>query len=112
MAYRDLRVLEASQRAADKVIALIHRPSGRNLLHTKQMIDSVQSIAANISEGFGRGTAGDRARLLRIARGEAEETIQHLGANLRARRLAPKDYWVIKNLLVVVVRMLNSLLAK
>lgn len=112
MAHRDLNVLDATERAADKVNELIDGPSGWRLLHARQMRDSVQSIAANIAEGFGRGTAGDRARLLRIARGEAEETIQHLRANFRARRVAPRDYWSIRNLLIVIVKMLNSFLCR
>jgi four helix bundle protein len=103
-------VLEASERAADRINTLIDGPSGRRLLRIYQMRDSVQSIAANIAEGFGRGTDGDRARLLRIARGEAEETIRHLNANWRAKRVSPGDYWPTRDLLVVVVRMLNSLL--
>jgi four helix bundle protein len=110
VAHRDLNVLDASERAADKISDLIDRPSGRRLLHVRQMRDSVHAIAANIAEGFGRGTVRDRARLLRIARGEAEETIQHLGANYRSRRLSSKDYWPIHNLLVVIVKMLNSFL--
>ena len=74
------------------------------------MRDSVQSIGANIGEGFGRGPGRDRKRPLHIARGEAEETIRHLKANFRANRITPKDYWPIHNLLVVIVKMLNSLL--
>ena len=74
------------------------------------MRDSVQSIAANISEGFGRGKGRDRYRALEIARGEAEETIRHLSANFRNRRIAAKDCWPIHNLLVVIVKMLNGLL--
>ena len=109
MPHLDLRVLQASERAADQVNALIDGPSRRRLLHVWQIRDSVQSIAANIAEGFGRGAGADRARLLRIARGEAEETIRHLNANLRAQRIAPNEYWPIHNLLVVIVKMLNSL---
>jgi len=82
----------------------------RRLLHVSQLRDSVQSIGANISEGFGRGNGRDRARPLEIARGEAEEAIQHLGANFRSNRIPAKDYWPIHNLLVVIVKMLNSLL--
>ncbi len=47
---------------------------------------------------------------LEIARGETEETIQHLSANFRSNRIGPKDYWPLHNLLVVVVKMLNALL--
>ena len=82
------------------------------MLHVNQLRNSVQSIGANIAEGFGRGSDRDRARLLRIARGEAEETIRHLKANFQANRVAPKDYWSIHNLLVVIVKMLTSFLRK
>ena len=112
MAHRDLNVLDASEQAADRINELIDGSSGRRLLHVNQMRNSVHSIAANIAEGFGRGTAGDRTRLLRIARGEAEETIRHLSANFRAKRLEPHTYWSIHNLLVVIVKMLNSFLRR
>ena len=110
MPKRDLNVLQASEHAADRINQLIDGRSRRRLLHVNQLRNSAQSIGANISEGFGRGTDGDRARLLRIARGEAEETIRHLGTNYRAKRVAPSEYWSIHNLLVVIVKMLDSLL--
>ena len=110
MPSRDLDVLDAARRAPDQVNKLIDRvPRGR-LLHVRQMRNSVQSISANISEGFGRGNGRGRIRSLEIARGETEETIQHLSANFRSNRIGPKDYWPLHNLLVVVVKMLNALL--
>jgi len=74
------------------------------------MRESVQSIAANIAEGMGRRSGRERARSFEIARGETEETIQHLGANFRTDRITPKDYWPLHNLLVVIVKMVNSFL--
>lgn len=109
MAHRDLDVLDAAERAADQVDHLIAR-FPRRLLHVRQMRDAVQSIGANIGEGFGRGGGHDRARPLEIARGEAEETIRHLSANFRTNRIAPADYWPLHNLLVAILKMLNSLL--
>jgi four helix bundle protein len=109
MPYRDLKVMEASERAADRVNGLLDGPSGRRLIHVVQIRNSVQSVSANIGEAFGRGEGRDRARVLRIARGEAEETIRHLDANFRMNGIVAKDYWPIRNLLVVVVRMLTSL---
>ena len=79
------------------------------MLHANQMRRAVHAISANIGEAFGRGTNGDRVRVLRIARGEAEETIRHLDANLRSKRISPNVYWSIRNLLVVIVKMLNAL---
>ena len=84
----------------------------RRLLHVAQMRDSVQSIGANISEGFGRGNGRDRARPLEIARGETEETIRHLSANFRTNRLTAGDYWPVHNLLVVIAKMLTALLRR
>ena len=109
MPHRRLNVLDAARRAADGITALIDR-SPRRLLHAGQLRRSAQAISANISEGFGRGPGRDRDPPLEIARGETEETIQHLSANFRSNRIGPKDYWPLHNLLVVVVKMLNALL--
>jgi len=109
MPHRNLDVIDAAERAATRVNELIDR-APRRLLHVRQMRDSVQSIGANISEGFGRGRDRDRNRSMEIARGETEETIRHLSANFRANRIAPEDYWPLHNLLVVIVKMLSSLL--
>ena len=112
MPHRDLDVIDAAERAAQLVNELIDRSRSRRLLHVGQMRDAVQSVGANISEGFGRGKGRDRAHSLEIARGEAEETIRHLSANFRAGRLTATEYWPIHNLLVVIVKMLNSLLRR
>lgn len=109
MVHRDLNVLDASERAADRIHELIDRPSRRRLLYASQLRNSVQAIGANIAEGFGRGTRRDRARLLRIARGEAEETIRHLSANYRTNRISSRDFWPLRDRLVVIVKMLNAL---
>ena len=110
MAYRDLDVLDAAQRAADMLDALIARHPGRQLLHVSQMRRCLQSIAANIGEGFGRGKGRDRNRSLEIARGETEGAIRHLSANYRTSRIDPSEYWPFHNLLVVIAKMLTSLL--
>ena len=110
MPYRDLTVLDAADKAADLLNKLIDSSPRGRLLHVRQMRDAVQSIGANISEAFGRGTGRDRERPLEIARGETEEAIRHLRANFRARRVEPKQYWRLRNLLVVLVKMLTSML--
>jgi four helix bundle protein len=110
MAHRDLAVLDAANRAADLVNELIDRSPRGRLLHVGQLRDAVQSVSANIKEGFGRGTGRDRDRPLEIARGEAEEALGHLAANFRARRIAPGDYWPRRNILVVIVKMITALL--
>jgi four helix bundle protein len=111
MARRDLNVLDAANQAADRVELLLERRSGRRLLSSNQMRRSAHAVGANIVEAFGRGTPGDCTRVLRIARAEAEETIQHLHDNLRAARISQKEYWATRNLFAVVVKMLNALMS-
>ena len=74
------------------------------------MRNSAQSISANISEGFGRGKGRERNRALRIARGEAEETIRHLRANLQSERITQAAFWRLRNRLITIVKMLTRLL--
>ena len=109
MARRDLNVLEAARCAEARVNHLLDRRSGRGLIHSYQLRRSVHAVGTNIAEAFGRGAGADRSRILRIARGEAEESIEHLHSNLAATRISPKEYWAARNLLAVVVKMLDVL---
>ena len=110
MAYRNLNVLDAAQQAAKQINALIDRPRRRKLLHVRQLRKSAQSVAANIAEAFGRGPGPDRDRILRIARGESEETIGHLKGNLDADRIDEKEHRLMHSRYVVIVKMLDSIL--
>lgn len=107
--HRDLDVLDAADLVADEVNRLIDG-SPRRLIHVQQMRKAAQAIGANISEGFGRGRGRERDHSLRVARGEAEETIRHLRPNFKTSRIAKADYWRIRNRLITITRMLTSLL--
>jgi four helix bundle protein len=107
--HRNLAVADAAEQLSAAVTRLSDRT--RRLLHRQQLIKAAQSVNSNIGEGFGRSTLPDRNSRLVIARGEAEETIKHLRANLTCKRIRPADYWPLHNLAVTIVKMLNSLLA-
>ena len=110
MAHRDLNVLDAASKATDLVNKLIDRSPRGRLLHVQQLRDAVQSIGANISEGFGRASGRARNHSLDIARGETEEAIRHMQTNFRSARISATDYWPIRNLLVAIAKMLTALL--
>lgn len=59
---------------------------GRELV--KQQVRSLDSICANIEEGYGRGFGRELPQHLKIARGEARES---RGRYERCSRLLPKD---------------------
>src|SRR4029077_3312826 len=50
-----------------------------------QIAKAANSVAANIAEGFGRGTDNERRNKLRMSRGELEETQSHLKVAGRLR---------------------------
>ena len=107
--YRDLDVVDAAEQVADAINALIDA-NPRQLIHVKQLRNSTQSVCANIREGFGRGEGPERNHKLRLARGEAEEAITHLRANFASGRIQGAAYWPLRNRLITIVKMLNSLL--
>ena len=111
MTYRNLNVLEAAERAADAIGALLDRHP-QQLLHTSQLRRSTQSMVGNIGEALGRRPGRDRVRSLEIARGETEETIRHLAANFRTNRLTPREYWPVHHLLVTISKMLAALIRR
>ena len=104
-----LRIMDAARSVVDDVNTLLDDPLSR-LLYDDQLRESAQSIAANIREAYGRRAGRERSQFLRFARGSAEETDEHLGANFRASRLEPRRYWALHNRLTVIKRMLTTLI--
>ena len=65
---------------------LLKDPRGRELV--KQQVRSLDSICANIEEGYGRGFGKELPQSLRVARGEARES---KGGYERCRHLLSPD---------------------
>jgi four helix bundle protein len=73
--FEDLRVFQAAEELADAVWDLVCGwESFAKLTIGKQLVRSVDSVAANIAEGTGRGTTKDNQRFVRIARGSLNES--------------------------------------
>jgi four helix bundle protein len=106
--HRHLAVLEAAQVVEDEINRLID-DRGRRLLHVSQLRRSAHAVVAGIDEAFGRGPDGGRAQPLRVARGEAEETIGHLRSNFAVKRIDRATFWRLRNRLITIIKMLNSL---
>src|SRR5688572_14552209 len=102
------RVLEAARVVTDEINTLLGNRKLR-LIHRGQLRDASQSIPANIREGMGRRPGPHRNQAYRDARGSAEETDEHLRANLADGRLAPAEFWRIHNRIALVVKILSRL---
>ena len=109
MAYRNLKLLDAAEQAADEVNKLIDRGRKRPLLHAAQLRKAAQSVSANIREGLGRDQGPDRDRSFKISRAEANEVIGHLRPNFKDNRIERSEYWPLHNKYVVIVKMVDSI---
>lgn len=83
-AYR--KALGLFDRAVEDLVPLAKRPETVRLV--SQQLASADSIAANIEEGYGRGSRRDYAHFLIIARGSAQETA---GRYRRMRHWLPEE---------------------
>ena len=108
-----LRALEAAQLLSDGVLAAVKKfPANDPAGIRKQLSESANSVAANIAEGFGRGTKREKTHYLRIARGSLEETQNPLKVSWKAGYLDSKSFYRLWNLAVALGRMLAGLLAR
>jgi four helix bundle protein len=72
--FENLRVYQLAEEIADVTWEVVTRwnPLAQDTIG-KQMINSADSIGANIAEGTGRGSFADNRRFARIARGSLFE---------------------------------------
>jgi len=77
-----------------------------------QLLTAVGSIAANTSEGAGRGSSAQFVHHLRIALGSANETRTHLARARSEARLPTKPYFLCDAKALVTARMLASLIRR
>jgi four helix bundle protein len=101
--------MACAREVVDEINRLIDEGRPR-VLYDQQLRDSVQSIAANIREAFGRRRSAERDQFLRFARGSVEESDEHLRANFAAQRIDQRTYWRLHNRLAVARKMLTVLL--
>ena len=105
----DFRALELARAIVDEVHALCLRPALR-LLHVDQLLESSESITANMREAWGRKQGRERNQFLRYAKGSAEETDERLRTNRAAGRLPERTFWRLRNRLVVLRKMIEKLM--
>jgi len=88
----DLEVYKISLEISDRVWNIVIRWDNfsRNNIGG-QLLRAVDSVGANISEGYGRGSKLDNARFVKIARGSLFETKHWLTISNRRKLLSDSD---------------------
>ena len=102
------RLIELARLVVDEVDTLA---AWRRAVHSdEQLMESVQSIAANIREAFGRGTIRQRDQFLGYARASADETDEHLRRHFRRKTIPPDSYWRRHNRLTLISKMITEIM--
>jgi four helix bundle protein len=108
--YRDLQVWQK----AHELTLLVFKTTDsfpRTDLYgiVSQVRRSSSSVAANIAEGFGRGTTKEFLRVLQIARGELEETRYFMLLSRDLHKISPEEFARIDAECDSVGRLMNAL---
>ena len=111
-AFEKLEVYRLAEKLADEVWRLVFRWNSlaRDTVG-KQLIRAADSIGANIAEGYGRGSAQDNQRFVRIGRGSLNETRHWLRRAYSRELLKPAQISRLKPLLDELGPRLNAYLA-
>ncbi len=105
----DLEVYKISLEISDKVwnLVILWDNFARNNIGG-QLLRAIDSVGANISEGYGRGSKIDNARFVKIARGSLFETKHWLTISHRRKLLSDTE---IKEMLSDIESLLPRLSA-
>lgn len=111
--FRDLMVWQKAHATTLEVYRCTKSfPDAERYGITSQLRRSCASIAANISEGCGRGSDQDFRRFLQIAMGSASESEYHVLLSHDLGLLSQEDFQQLTNQLQEVKKMLASLIRK
>ena len=105
----DLEVYRISLEISDKVWnIIIHWDNFSRNNIGGQLLRAIDSVGANISEGYGRGSKLDNARFVKMARGSLFETKHWLTISKRRNLLSDSDMLEINNTIDTLLPRLSA----
>jgi len=107
--FENLRVYELAEELADRVWEVVSRWD-RLSQDTigRQLVNSADSIGANIAEGTGRGSFADNRRFAKIARGSLYEVKHWLKRAHKRKLLNDGDITRLENLIEALTPKLSA----
>lgn len=111
--YQNLRIYEQASRTGDEIWDIVSAWSifAQDTLG-KQIVRAVDSIAANLAEGSGRGTNPEILRFARIARGSLCETQHWITRAKRRNLLVPRKAEDLEIALESLLKQVNAYISK
>jgi len=109
--YKDLDVWKKSVALTTEIYGLTSRfPDTERFGLTSQIRRATTSIAANIAEGWGRGSTGEYIQFLTVARGSLMELETHLIVACNLHFLNSDEFGAVSKPVRDIGKMLNRLI--
>jgi len=107
--FEDLEIYQLAEKLSDLIWDIVVKWDAfpRNTVGG-QYVEAADSIGANISEGYGKGSFADRSRYAKISRGSLFETIHWTKKSKRRKLLTDKDFKEIFDIVEVLLPKLSS----
>lgn len=110
--YKELVVWQQAVALTTELYKLTARfPDTERYGLTSQIRRATTSIAANIAEGWGRGSRGEYIQFLTVARGSLMELETHLIVACNLHFLKPEEFGSVAKPVKDIEKMLNRLIA-
>lgn len=107
--FEDLEIYQLAEKLSDLVWDIVIKWDAflRNTVGS-QYVKAADSVGANISEGYGRGSYADRSRFAKISRGSLFETVHWTKKSKRRKLLTDKEFKEVNNIIEILLPKLSS----
>lgn len=110
--FKKLEIWQLANSLALKIYSLTsHFPASEQFSLTNQLRRAAVSVSANIAEGCGRYSKGEKIQFLIIARGSIYEVQSHLSIAVGLGYLKNKDFAKIEDEYEILIKRLNAFVA-
>ena len=107
--FEELEVYQLSERLSDKILKIVDE---WEFLPKKtvgiQLINSSDSIGANLAEGYGRESLADRSRFAKISRGSLFETKHWIVKAFKRKLISDVDFEELQEVLDILLPKLSA----
>lgn len=107
--FEELEIYQLAEKLSDLVWEIVIKwdTFPRNTVGS-QYVEAADSVGANISEGYGRGSYADRSRFAKISRGSLFETVHWTKKSRRRKLLTDKEFNEVNDVLEILLPKLSS----
>jgi four helix bundle protein len=107
--FEELEIYQLAEKLSDLVWDIVIKWDAfpRNTVGS-QYVEAADSVGANISEGYGRGSYADRSRFAKISRGSLFETVHWTKKSRRRKLISDNEFNDVSDIIEILLPKLSS----